>query len=142
MLPGVLFRGTEEVYQEGRARQEWISLREGRVDEGTAFLWERRDPWAGERVCVCDKEGIRSGYCQNPLAQTQERILDLLMELGDKHLLLSDLLSLSWFRTCPGIHFKLVGRGPSSQSASYFIVGEASVSVRKDDLVISVGLGS
>lgn len=64
------------------------------------------------------------------------------MELRDKHLLLSDLLSLSWFRTCPGIHFKLVGRGPSSQSASYFIVGEASVSVRKDDLVISVGLGS
>lgn len=64
------------------------------------------------------------------------------MELGDKHLLPSDLLSLSWFRTCPGIHFKLVGSGPSSRSASYFIVGESSVSVRKDDLVISVGLGS
>lgn len=64
------------------------------------------------------------------------------MELDDEYLLLSDLLSLSWFRPCPGIRFQLVGEGPSSQSASYFIVGAASVSVRKDYLVLSVRLGS
>lgn len=58
---------------------------------------------------MCDEEGVPRGYCQNPLAQTQERILDLLMELGDKHLLLSDLLSLSCFRRVLGFILSLLG---------------------------------
>lgn len=68
MLARGFIPGTEEVYQEGRARQEWISLREGCVDDGTAFLWERRDPWARERGCVCDEEGVRRGSLPEPVS--------------------------------------------------------------------------
>lgn len=64
------------------------------------------------------------------------------MKPDDERLLLSDLLSLSWFRLCPGIHLKLVGGGPSRQSAGYLIVGKGSASAWKDNVVVSIKLGS
>lgn len=97
-----------------------------------------------ERACACVRRRHLLGAQPAPLlAQAQGHISGLSVELDDEHLLLSDLLSLLWFCMCPAMNFKLVGGGPSSQSASYFFVGEASVSVRKEYLVvISVGLGS
>lgn len=63
----------------------------------------------------------------------------------DHHLLSINLLSLTWFhfrrygsileestRVCPGINFKLIGGGPSSQSASEFTANETCMSVRKE----------
>lgn len=103
--------------------------------------WPLHEPLGGrERACACGGGRHLVGARPAPLlAQAQEHISGLSVELDDEHLLLTGLLSLSWFCMCPAMNFKLVGRGPSSQSASDFFVGRP-VSVRKGYLaVISVG---
>ena len=86
---GVLFQGVEQVCYENRAR---VDLQAGRRCSWRNGLRGKGGvPWQ-ERGCMCQKQRSRL-WTARPFQHKRKCTLELFMNLGDEHLLSSDLLS-------------------------------------------------